>query len=184
MLHRLFHLYQTRRVVNINVNVAFAGLVAVLIAKWPVKYMADWIGEERKFTIALAAYFIDMAVDFLIYFSLHWMANHWKPGKPAPIDRARLIHFAQDTLAVQAERIVLVPLFAIIAIGGMTLLQHRTDLAPEWAFVVTYLVAILVTRVIHTVIGYRTGTFDDRRHHRRARLNELRRVRRARHRAG
>lgn len=183
MLHRLFHLYQTRRVVNINVNVTFAGIVAIIIAKWPVMFVADWIGEERKFLISLAAYFIDMVVDFMIYFSLHWLANHWKPGKPAPIDRARLVHFAQDALVVQAERIVLVPLFAVIAIGGMTLLQHRTELAPEWAFVVTYLVAILVTRVIHTIIGYRTGTFDDRRHHRRARLIELRRIRRARQKA-
>ena len=74
-----------------------AGLAAVLIAKWPVKFMADWIGEERKFTIALAAYVIDMVVDFMVYFSLHWLANHWKPGKPAPIDRARLVHF----LAIQ-----------------------------------------------------------------------------------
>lgn len=183
MLRRLFQLYQTKRVVNINVNVTFAGLIAILIAKWPVKFIADWIGVERKFTIALAAYLIDMVVDFLVYFSLHWMANHWKPGKPAPIDRARLVHFAQDTLAVQAERIVLVPLFALLAIGGMTLLQHRTDLAPEWAFVVTYIVAILITRVLHTIIGYRTGTFSDRRHHRRVRLIELRRIRRARNKA-
>jgi hypothetical protein len=183
MLDRFFQLYQTKRVVNINVNVTLAGLVAILIAKWPVKFVADWIGEDRIFLNSLAAYFIDMVVDFMVYFSLHWLANHWKPGKPAPIDRARLVHFAQDTLAVQAERIVLVPVFALLAIGGMTLLQHRTDLAPEWAFVVTYLVAILVTRVLHTVIGYRTGTFDDRRHHRRVRLIELRRMRRARHNA-
>jgi hypothetical protein len=183
MLHRLFHLYQTRRVVNINVNVTFAGIVAIIIAKWPVMFVADWIGEERKFAISLAAYFIDMVVDFMVYFSLHWLANHWKPGKPAPIDRARLIHFAQDALVVQAERIVLVPLFALLAIGGMTLLQHHSDLAPERAFVVTYLIAILITRILHTVIGYRTGTFDDRRHHRRVRLIELRRIRRARQKA-
>lgn len=180
MWRRLFHLYQTKRVVNINANVTFAGLVAILIAKWPVMLVAGWIGEERKFTIALAAYFIDMVVDFMVYFSLHWLANHWKPGKPAPIDRARLIHFAQDALVVQAERIVLVPLFALLAIGGMTLLQHRTDLPAERAFVLTYLVAILITRILHTIIGYRTGTFDDRKHHRRVRLIELRRIRRAR----
>ena len=45
MLHRLFHLYQTRRVVNINVNVTFAVIVAIIIAKWPVMFVADWIGE-------------------------------------------------------------------------------------------------------------------------------------------
>lgn len=183
MIRRLFHLYQTKRVVNINVNVTFAGLVAILIAKWPVLLVAEWLGEERKFLISLAAYFIDMVVDFMVYFSLHWLANHWKPGKPAPIDRARLIHFAQDALVVQAERIVLVPLFAVIAIGGMWQLQAQAGMPAHWAFVLAYLAAILTTRILHTIIGYRTGTFDDRRHHRRVRLIELRRIRRARQKA-
>ncbi|MCC5824330.1 MAG: hypothetical protein LAT64_13795 [Phycisphaerales bacterium] len=180
MWQRLFHLYQTRRVVNINANVTFAGLVAIILAKWPVMLVAGWIGEERAFLISLAAYFIDMVFDFMVYFTLHWMANHWKPGAPAPIDRARIIHFAQDALVVQAERIVLVPLFAIIAIGGMWQLQAQTDIAASWAFVIAYLTAIFITRILHTIIGYRTGTFDDRRHSRRVRLIELKRLRRAR----
>ena len=183
MWRRLFQLYQRKRVVNINANVTFAGILAILLAKWPVMLVAEWLGEDRKFWISLAAYFIDMVFDFVVYFTLHWMANHWKPGKPAPIDRARLIHFAQDALVVQAERVVLVPLFAVIAIGGMWQLQKHTDITASWAFVVTYLVAILITRVLHTIIGYRTGTFSDRRHHRRVRLIELRRIRKARSKA-
>ncbi len=183
MWQRLFQLYQTKRVVNINVNVTLAGLLAILLAKGPVALAARWIGEENTFWISVATYFIDMVFDFTVYFSLHWLANHWKPGQPAPIDRARLVHFAQDALVVQAERIILVPLFAIMAIVGMWQLQEHTDIKANWAFVIVYVTAILITRVLHTIIGYRTGTFDDRRHNRRVRLIELRRVRRARQKA-
>lgn len=180
MMRRLFHLYQRKRVVNINVNVTFAGLMALLLAMWPVAWVEAWFGEDHKLWIAVAAYFIDMVFDFTVYFSLHWLANHWKPGQPAPIDRARVIHFASDALLVQAERVVLVPLFALLAIAGMTLLQHHTELGAKKAFVVTYIIAILITRVLHTIIGYRTGSFNDKKHHRRARLIEIRRKRRAR----
>lgn len=180
MWRRLFNLYQRKRVVNINVNVTFAGLAALLLAMWPVAWVGEWLGPDRKLWIAVAAYFIDMVFDFTVYFSLHWLANHWKPGNPTPIDRARVVHFASDALLVQAERVILVPLFALLAIGGMTLLQHHTDLGPKKSFVVTYVLAILITRVLHTIIGYRTGSFNDRKHHRRARLIEIRRKRRAR----
>lgn len=179
----LFHFYQNRRVVNINLNVITAGLLAIALAKFPVSLVAGWIGHEHKLLISLAAYAIDMVFDALVYFALHWLANHWKPGLPEPIDRARVRGFFHDALLIQAERLALVPVFALIAIGGMWLVQHNTDLKIGWAFVFTYITAILITRVIHTVIGYRTGTFDDVRHARRSRLIRRKRERRLRHQA-
>ncbi len=174
---RLFKLYQRKRVININVNVTMAGLLALALAKFPVAWTAELIGREHKFLISIAAYFIDMIFDGVVYFALHWLANHWKPGEPEPVDRARGKRFFADALIVQAERIALVPLFALIAIGGMYLLQHHTDLKIGWAFVITYLVAIFITRILHTIIGYQTGTFDDKLHAKKERIRKRRRAR-------
>lgn len=180
MPRRLFQLYQRKRVVNINANVTLAGLLALALAKFPVAWAAGLIGHEHKLVIAVTAYFIDMLFDGLVYFALHWIANHWKPGEPEPVDRDRIKRFFADALMVQAERVVLVPLFALIAIGGMWLLQHHSDLKVGWIFVITYLTAILITRVLHTVIGYRTGSFDDRRHAKKERVRRRLRERAAR----
>lgn len=177
---RLFHLYQRRRVININLNVTAAGLLALALAKFPVAWVAELIGREHKLLISLAAYGIDMVFDGLVYFALHWLANHWKPGEPEPVDRARVRRFFLDALMVQAERIVLVPVFALIAIGGMWILQHQTDIKISWIFVITYLTAILITRILHTIMGYRTGSFDDKRHARLERIRKRRRERASR----
>ena len=177
MPDRLFKVYQRKRVVNINANVIAAGLLAIALAKFPVAWVAELIGREHKFLISLAAYFIDMVFDGVVYFALHWIANQWKPGDPAPVDKARVRRFFVDALIVQGERFALVPVFAGIAIGGMYWLQHNTDIKVGWAFVITYVTAILITRVLHTIIGYQTGTFDDTRHAKKERIMRRKRAR-------
>lgn len=184
MPRHLFQLYQRKRVININANVTVAGLLALALAKLPVAWTAAAIGHEHKLLISVVAYFIDMLFDGFVYFALHWIANHWKPGEPEPVDRARVKRFFADALMVQAERAVLVPVFAIIAIGGMWLLQHHTDIKVGWVFVLTYLTAILITRILHTIIGYRTGSFDDARHAKKERIRRRMRERMNRPRAG
>lgn len=177
MPDRLFKLYQRKRVVNINLNVIAAGLLAIALAKFPVAWTAELIGREHKLLISLAAYAIDMVFDLLVYFGLHWIANQWKPGDPEPVDKHRVGRFFADALVVQAERMVLVPVFAVIAIGGLWKLQHWTDIGVGWLFVITYVTAILVTRVLHTIMGYQTGTFDDARHAKKERIMRRRRAR-------
>ncbi|RMH10880.1 MAG: hypothetical protein D6695_10610, partial [Planctomycetota bacterium] len=39
MTRRVFRLYQRHKLININVNVAAAGLLAILVAKYPVLVM-------------------------------------------------------------------------------------------------------------------------------------------------
>lgn len=177
MPDRLFKLYQGKRVVNINLNVIAAGLLAIALAKFPVAWTAEWIGRENKFVISLAAYGIDMVFDLIVYFGLHWIANQWKPGDPEPVDKQRVGRFFADALVIQAERMVLVPVFAAIAIGGLWMLQYKTDIGVGWLFVITYVIAILVTRVLHTIMGYRTGSFDDARHAKKERILRRRRAR-------
>lgn len=168
MPRRAFHLYQRKRVVNINVNVFVAGLFSIAVAKYPVVVISGIIGHEHKLWISIVAYFIDTVIDIFIYFGLHWIANHWRPLKETHIvdkltmpTESRTRNFLVDVGKVQAERFALVPIFAIIAISGMWALQHYGSIKPNWAFVIAFIIAMMITRVIHTFWGYRSGTFVD-----------------------
>ena len=181
MTRRLFRLYQRKRVININVNALSAGLIAIAIGKAPIAHIADALGPEHKILISVIAYATDATLDLSIYVGLHWVANHWRPGRrhqpraeargetqpgaaagqahePLPASRP---NFVVDAGRVQAERIALVPIFASVSMGGMWALQHFAHLHASWAFVFAFITAMIVTRVLHTVWGRRSGTFRD-----------------------
>lgn len=170
MPRRAFRLYQRKRVVNINVNVFVAGVVSIALAKYPVMLISGWIGHEHKLLISVLAYVIDTTIDILMYFGLHWVANHWRPSRVpvstpvATIDEAptKQHSFWVDVALVQAERIALVPIFALMAISGTWAFQHFGQIRPDWAFVWAFLIAMVVTRILHTIWGYKSGTFHDR----------------------
>ena len=170
MPKRAFHFYQRKRVVNINVNVFLAGIFSIALAKYPVLILSELIGHEHKLAISVMAYIIDTVIDVCLYFGLHWIGNHWNPLKEThivdklttPAD-SRTKNFLVDVGKVQAERIALVPLFAAIAISGMWALQHYAEIKPNWAFVIAFVVAMIITRILHTIWGLRSGTFCDER---------------------
>ncbi len=161
----LFRLYQRRRVINVNANVIAAGLLAIALAKFPVAWLSAAIGPGHKVLKSVAAYAIDMAFDVALYFALHWVANHWRPlrplneNDPLHVPRSRR-SFLLDAGRIQAERAALVPIFAAVAIGGMTVLQHR-GVKASWAFVFAFLAAMLITRIIHTAFGLWSGSMTD-----------------------
>ena len=165
MPRRLFRLYQRKRVVNINVNIVAAGLMAILIAKWPVDRIGHWIGTEHKFVITVVAIMIDIAVDLSLYYGLHWLANHWRPFKhDSDADREederqrKRRPFIRDATIIQLERIILSPVYYLVAGGLMYGFQHA-GMRVGWAFALAFFAGILVTRVIHTIWGLRSGRF-------------------------
>ena len=160
MSGRLFHLYQRSRVFNINFNVVAAGLLAILIAKVPVAFVSGWIGHEHKLLITLAAAGIDMFVDVLLYYGLHWVANHWRPPSRRPKVRKSKRAFFKDATLIQFERAILSPLYYVVAGGLMYLLQHQ-GIKPSWAFVWGFTSGIFVTRIVHTIWGLRSGRFKN-----------------------
>ena len=171
MPKRVFKLYQRKRIININVNVFIAGLLSIALAKYPVMLISGKIGHEHMLLISIAAYVIDTVIDVLLYFGLHWIANHWRPLKQTHlVDKlttpaeSRTKNFLVDVGKVQAERIALVPIFAFIAITGMWALQQYASIQPKWAFVIAFIVAMVITRIIHTIWGHHSGTFKDRTH--------------------
>jgi len=160
---RAFRFYQRKRVVNINFNILAAGLITIAIVKFPVMWISAWIGPEQKLLISVIAYTLDVVIDVLVYYALHWVANHWNPHGHHPVhdQRPRDRRFFRDASRVQAERIALVPIFMIVAMGGMWALQKYALISASWAFVYAFVMAMITTRVIHTLWGYRSGTFDD-----------------------
>ncbi|MFG0327344.1 MAG: hypothetical protein ACF8SC_08800 [Phycisphaerales bacterium JB037] len=164
MHERLFKLYQNKKIININVNIIAAGLLAIAVAKLPVYWVTTWIGDGPKWLKVVCAMAIDGAADILIYFLLHWFANHWTPPwvkTPDPSDDPIVdpASFWKEASLVQVERYLLSPVFYLIAGGGMLALMKFGDVADSWAFVFAFTAAILVTRIVHTLWGLKTGRF-------------------------
>lgn len=163
MPQRVFQFYQRKRVVNINLNILAAGFIAIAIAKYPVMLIGEWIGPEHKLLISVIAYVLDTVIDVFVYYALHWVANHWNPRGNLPKNQklAKSRKFFHDATRVQAERLALVPIFMLVSMGGMWALQHFHHITHSWAFVYAFVAAMFVTRIAHTLWGYRSGTFKD-----------------------
>ncbi len=156
MPQRLWRVYRQRRVVNINANIILGGLAAILLTVIPIHFI-EKAGIDSPNVLPAIAVVLDIIFDVAIYYALHWVANHWQRETPAPgQDRA----FFKDATLIQFERAILSPLYYLIAYG-LTNLLLRSGLSSESGIVIGFVGAILVTRVIHTVWGLRTGRFRD-----------------------
>ena len=166
--NRAFSLYQRRRVVNINVNIVASGMLAIVIAKAPVMFVGRWIPEDHDLLFTLIATMIDGVIDVGLYYFFHWYSNHKLPlrrlgaGRTGPIPPAvvRKRSFFKDASLVQFERVLLSPVYYGTAIGLTYTLAHN-DVDRSWAFVIGFMTGMLLTRVLHTIIGLKTGTFRD-----------------------
>ena len=164
MPKRAFNLYQRKRVININANIFITGLFSIVISIYPVKLLSGMIGHEHELLISVLAYIIDTTIDVFIYFGFHWLANHWKPfeDKPESSSSSKTMDFLRDAGRVQFERFVLAPLFALLSISATWALQQFADMDPGWAFALAFIVAMCITRIIHTIWGYKSGLFLDK----------------------
>jgi len=160
MPERLFRLYQRYKVININVNVAGAGLLAIALSKGPLWLIFQWIGPGHEFIKSVIAAAVDGIMDIGIYFALHWLANHWRPLTAKHEHDHPETAFWKNASVIQFQRLALTPLFYLIGFGGMYSLQVYGVMSDSWAFVTAYVTAIFVTRVIHTIIGLRIGAFE------------------------
>lgn len=153
--------YQRNKLVNINVNIITAGLMAILVAKWPVMWVSaeitERLGEAHPVLVdvlkVVAAAVLDGIADVLIYYMLHWIANHWRPMKPRHEDDLADDHrkFFKNATLVQFERMALTPVYYGVAGGLMYFLMSEHDLKEHWAFVWGFMTGILVTRIVHTL---------------------------------
>ncbi|MBL8760474.1 MAG: hypothetical protein JNL50_04160 [Phycisphaerae bacterium] len=152
----LWRLYQ-RRIINVNINIAVAGFLAMAPTVGIIHLMTtltrmpepEDMSQGQKLFINAMTFIVDIFFDVVIYYGLHWIANHspWRSEKLADASKPQ---FLKDATVVQFERACLSPLFYIIALGGQNLLmQFNVNAAAATA--ICFTAAILVSRVLHTL---------------------------------
>jgi hypothetical protein len=166
----LWRLYK-RRLINVNVNIIAAGLLALVPTVIVVHLITELGGfpppdqfkQRQKLFITGVTFALDIFFDVAIYYGLHWLANHLPARAPKPSqefeeaaqptfmdDDKPKPAFLKDATQVQLERMALSPLFYVVALGGQHALMHaHVDAASATA--IGFGVAILLTRVLHTL---------------------------------
>lgn len=139
-----------RRVINVNVNIVIAGIMALGITV-VVMSLLTRMGLENKYAITGLTFLVDLVADVLVYYGLHWFANHMPIGLPKRITPAYAnLSFLRDATLVQFERAILSPVLYTIALG----LQH-TLLQMGWgveaATAIGFGVGIASARSLHTM---------------------------------
>ncbi len=162
-----------RRIINVNVNIVAAGLLAlppVVLVVYLVQHfgMAAThmlkVGPVSFPTIAAITLAADVVFDFSIYLGLHWLANHhpWRNRLLAPadllLDKAdkllvpahKGLSFIHDAGLVQFERAVLSPVLYAMWLGLQSLLIQR-GFSAEWATTIGCVCGIACARALHTI---------------------------------
>jgi hypothetical protein len=162
-----------RRIVNVNVNIVLAGLLA-LPPVILVVYLAQKLGLSRDHTFSVGSFHLytigvitlvaDLIFDFSIYMGLHWLANHhpWRHKYLGPADKLldtaehlvlepahKGMSFIHDAGLVQFERAVLSPVLYAVWIGLQSLFIHR-GFSAESATAIGCICGIGMARVLHT----------------------------------
>jgi hypothetical protein len=162
-----------RRIVNVNVNVIVAGLAAMGLTVG-VMHLAQRLGlldklngllpdihgrlfgrsfevQSQKLIISGLTFFVDLIADVLVYYGLHWLANHMPRKKPRPVVPGFTdLSFMRDASLVQFERAVLSPMLYLVALGLQNAMLHR-GVSIEKATALGFVAGIMTSRVLHTV---------------------------------
>jgi hypothetical protein len=138
-----------RRIINVNCNVLVAGSLALLPTLWIVSLTRD-LGINNKFGITAITFVCDLVFDVVIYFVLHWLANHL-PRRWGKVSSKAYQHlsFVRDASLVQFERMLMAPVLYTVALGMQNVLMHY-GIGREWATVWGFAVGLLITRAMHT----------------------------------
>ncbi|MBL8764181.1 MAG: hypothetical protein JNM07_07920 [Phycisphaerae bacterium] len=144
--------FYARRIVNINVNIVLAGLLSLLPTLLCVALADQFWGVGRNPWIVNAITFVaDVVFDFLIYYILHWLANHMPRRRlPSPDGVSPILNYFKDATLIQFERATLSPLLYAILLGTQHMLIRYDVVGHNLATVLGFVVAIAVVRVIHT----------------------------------
>lgn len=157
-----------RRIVNVNINVVAAGLLALVpvlicvkLTEWALSrgiVDGDRLHVSDKVLIGVVTFVADIIFDVAIYYALHWLANH------APWLKADRLHqieavaeaavesspFFKDATRVQVQRMVLSPLLYVLWIGTQQALMHTHSFPTSWATVIGFCVGVGTARTLHT----------------------------------
>ncbi len=171
MLRWLGNVY-ARRVVNVNVNILLAGLLALAPTLGVVHLMqrllqsgvvdASHLHLSDKAIITGTTLVADIVFDVTIYFVLHWIANHvWAKSDRLRKQLPRIegiadaavetVPFFKDATKVQFERMVLSPLLYALFLGTQFTLMTVSHTPPVVATIAGFVVGITCARTLHTL---------------------------------
>lgn len=179
MFHWLGRHY-ANRIVNVNVNILLAGLLALaptlLVVRLVENLLRSGVVNSAKLhmgdkaIISAATLIADILFDVTIYFVLHWIANHSgvfakmrMRSVTAQVQRhearlediadaaAKSVPFFKDATKVQFERMILSPLLYLLFLGTQFLLMTVKHVPPVWATIIGFSVGILTVRTLHTL---------------------------------
>jgi hypothetical protein len=171
--------WYSRRIVNVNVNIVAAGVLAlgpVLLAVRGVEWALAHgytvpLQVSHKLLISLTTFVVDLVADLSIYYLLHWLANY--AGRSKQIrklsggDEHKIEQFSaaasniadaavestpfiRDATKVQLQRLVLSPLLYGIWLGTQFVLMAFAKLPAVTATAIGFAAGVLTTRVLHT----------------------------------
>ncbi len=148
---RISDLY-ARRIVNVNVNIVAAGLVALVPTAVAAFAAEAYLGVKHPWLMATITFTVDAVADVALYYFLHWFANYMPRGGRARGVSAAYGHlpFLKDATLAQLQRLCLSPLFYSLALGGQFVLASVYGVPVFWATIAGFSIGIMVTRVIHT----------------------------------
>lgn len=151
--------YYSRRIVNVNINIVLAGVLALgptVLAVHLTHYFGVGNGpdltRQEKFIIGAVTLVADISFDVVIYYILHWLANHWPNRwrtKNEPPEKPHLSYFRDATL-VQFQRMLLSPIL-YTAWLGLQFMLIKGGMARELATVIGFALGIALTRTLHTL---------------------------------
>jgi hypothetical protein len=145
-LERLY----SRRIFNVNVNIVMAGLLALAPLTVLIHVLTVYGGLRDKRAITGVTFVADVIFDVLIYYSLHWLANHsprFRRHKPV---HALHDSFFKDASLVQFERMTLAPVLYGFALGLQHLLMHK-GWTPTGATIIGFISGIAAARILHSI---------------------------------
>lgn len=166
--------WYARRIVNVNINIVLAGvlalppvLVCVKIAEallasgiMPNGQLQQRLQAHHQAVIAGVTLVSDIIFDVAIYFVLHWLANHYPKRFHNTVVEQRIegvaqaavenVPFFKDAAKVQLQRAVLSPLLYILWLGVQFAMMNVFQWSAVWATVAGFCVAIGSVRSLHT----------------------------------
>jgi hypothetical protein len=150
---RLIASLYSRRIVNVNVNILAAGVLALGPVLLIVKGY-HLLGLDAKW-LWVVTFVADVLCDVVIYYILHFLANHLgRPSRPVhAIADASVEHvpFFRDATKVQMQRAVLSPLLYGLWLGTQQYLIHQEGWRPVDATALGFCIGVGTARGLHTM---------------------------------
>ena len=151
IVRAMAHWY-ARRIVNVNVNIIAAGVLALIPVSLCVHFIHSTRFIENGTAIAAITFVLDIVFDFTIYFFLHYLANHGPFRKLVSHNPAyRGMSFLHDAGLVQMQRAILSPMLYIIWLVVQHQLIEHTSIGAGWATAIGGVIGIGTSRVLHTL---------------------------------